>query len=591
MINTLQFIEIINNTVKKINRFEKLLNRLNVFPVADCDTGTNIVHTLILGKDYINNLKHSSFKEITNGFANQLIRSSRGNSGLIFSQFFKGFDNAIPPNKESISLKDLLIGFKSGYHWVYNTLTDPKEGTILNVMQILAQWGNNRHSLSDDTQSNEFFARMYKEAVFSLVMGIDKLEILKQVGVVDSGGYAFLLFVEELYLVLSNESIEKKMRIIQEAHTKIKAYTPEFSKSYQIWQSQLNQQNISEMSESSLSAMTSSQGNLNYPYCMEFFIHKHKGLEDLKKYFEGKGDSLLIAEDETQYKIHIHTNKPEDILNHFYSVFQKQTIKIDNMNWAHRHYLNNINEDQSINYQEEKEIGVLAIAPGEGLAAVMYSLGIDRVLIYKDPFHLSIVDLLTHISAINAKNIILIEEKHLNEQIVSNLLHLSIKPIEFLPCHSYPEQIHALLVFNPELDLQQNIVRMKNALSNVISAEIIDAKVIENFPEVYSLSGKKNELHFLKSDECHSNNEMEQYVGIIKKDKWIYDHSLENITLRVIKSLIDNQSSLVTIFYGQKISSQLIISLRNQLIQLFPNHNFEFIDGKQNSPLFIVSLE
>ena len=301
LLNSLKYIEIINNTTRKIEKNEIKLNNLNVFPVADGDTGTNVLLTLLDGKKVINNIPSNSLKEITSNYARRLLLGSRGSSGVMLAQFFRGFDEGVKNSTDVLSVQDLLQCFKCGYKYTYSSVNKPQEGTILTVMRTVCEQDySNLNSVTMDI----VIKKMYTAACKSLIDGINTLAILKETGVVDSGGYAFLLFIEELYISLSTEPIDEKISCIKYWQDKIAPFTPEYSSKFKRWKDDLSGHKYKD------SADVHKVETLEYNFCTEFFMESNTDVDTVKKQLQKYGDYITVAQVDRNYKIHIHTNEP-----------------------------------------------------------------------------------------------------------------------------------------------------------------------------------------------------------------------------------------------------------------------------------------
>lgn len=561
LINSLKYIEIINSTTRKIEQNKNKLNNLNVFPVADGDTGTNVLLTLLDGKKYINNFSALSLKEVTSNYARRLLMGSRGNSGVMLAQFFRGFDKGVKNNTEVLSVQDLLHCFKSGYKYTYGSISNPQEGTILTVMRTMCEQDfSNLNPVTMDI----VIKKMYADACKSLIDGINFLAILKETGVVDSGGYAFLLFIEELYISLSTEPINEKISYIKYWQDKIAPFTPEYSSKFKRWKDDLSGHKYKD------SADVHKVETLEYNYCTEFFMESSTDAGTVKKQLQKYGNYATVAQEDRNYKIHIHTNEPGKILNNFEALGTVSQVKIDNMYLQHNNFFSP-DKRKGTHQGQEKITGILSIVSGEGLANVMYSLGADMVIVKSDTESPALEELITGICGIDANNVIILPNDENIYPEVEKASKLSYKNSLIVKSKFIPEGIEAILSFNPEKGLQENAGVMSRALDNVISGRVAGpgpVKTADNDIKSHKFAGISSSGNILSSGD-----------------------SADGALIELIHCLIHNKISIVTIYYGKKVKEDELTRLRARLIGKYNNVEIEFIDGKQLVPYFIVSLE
>ncbi len=561
LLNSLKYIEIINNTTRKIEKNEIKLNNLNVFPVADGDTGTNVLLTLLDGKKVINNIPSHSLKEITSNYARRLLLGSRGNSGVMLAQFFRGFDEGVKNSTDVLSVQDLLQCFKCGYKYTYSSVNNPQEGTILTVMRTVCEQDySNLNSVTMDI----VIKKMYTAACKSLIDGINILAILKETGVVDSGGYAFLLFIEELYISLSTEPIDKKISCIKYWQDKIAPFTPEYSSKFKRWKDDLSGHKYKD------SADVHKVETLEYNFCTEFFMESNTDVDTVKKQLQKYGDYITVAQVDRNYKIHIHTNEPGKIFNNFEARGTVSQVKIDNMYFQHYNFFNP-DKRNGTRQEQEKVTGILSLVSGEGLANVMYSLGADRVMVLSDTGLPALEELITGICGINANNVVILPNDENIFPIVEKASRLSYKNNLIVKSKFIPEGIEAILSFNPELGLQENAGAMSKALNNVISCQVVGPgriKTAADDSKLYKFEGISS-------------------TGTILSRS----NSADGALIELINNLINNKISIVAVYYGKKVKEDELTRIRAQLIGKYSNVEIEFIDGRQSVPCYIVSLE
>jgi uncharacterized protein len=551
---------IINNTIRKIEDNEENLNTLNVFPIPDGDTGSNVLLTFIGGKKYIENPTNGTLKELVSTFSKGLVLSSRGNSGTILSQYFRGFASEIKEDKDPpLSTTELINCLKSAYKYAYASISEPQEGTILSVM-------NSIFKLPEDNIV-DLTKQLYTISCEELIKGIDRLDILRETGVVDSGGYAFLFFIEELYLALSPEPLSQKTDYIAEWSKKISQYTPANSVKYNQWKNNI----IDSIDKNS---GTGEYNMLDYTFCTEFFLNPSKDIDKskLSNNLNKHGNSILLFEDGKRYKIHIHTNVPEKIMRLCERFGEISSVKIDNMYFQHQHYLQ-LTEKQSAytldseRNIENKETGTISVASSEGLAEVMYSLGIDKVVIATP----TLTELISQICSIQAKSIIILPSSKKQYPVINEAVKLIYKHCSIIRSSSVPEVLSALIHYEPEETIEDNLNEMEKGLSQIKYAEIIDTNRLTHIPK------------HIKPYE---------FAGVNGKQLLSYGNSRSDIVKEITEKLIDDDISLITMYCGKNVSQDEVTHIKNTLESIYKDDiAIELIDTKQPESYFIVSLE
>lgn len=556
LIDINKFKIIINNTIRKIEENEENLNTLNVFPIPDGDTGSNVLLTFMGGKRYLEKTDSKSLKELASVFSKGLVLSSRGNSGTILSQYFRGFASEIKENKKSpLSTTELISCMKSAYKYAYASISDPQEGTILSVMNCISKLPED--NIFDLTK------QLYTISCESLIHGINQLDILKETGIIDSGGYAFLHFIEELYSVLSPETEEQKRAYITVWKSNIIQYTPANSVKYNQWKNNI------------IDAIDKNDGTkkynmLDYTFCTEFFLTPSKMLPKagLTDDLDAHGNSIVLFKDVDTYKVHIHTNVPEKIIRLCEQFGEISNVKIDNMHFQHQHYLQSGEKHSpTSDTKEDKETGIISVASSEGLAEVMYSLGIDKVVIATP----TLTELISQICSIQAKSIIIMPSSKKQYTVINEAIKIIYKNCSIIKSQSVPEVLSALIQYEPDKAIEDNLLGMEKALSQIKYAEVIDTTRLENIPE---------------------NIRPYEFVGANDKHLLSYGNSKSGIVKEIIEKLIDDDISLITMYCGKNVSQDEITHIKNTLSTLYENDiAIEFIDTKQPESYFIISLE
>ena len=426
---------------------KKTVDALNVFPVPDGDTGTNMSLTMDQAAKELEKISSDNLKKVADTAAWGSLMGARGNSGVILSQLFRGFAQGIPSNKDSIGPMELALAYKSGVDASYRAVMRPVEGTILTVaretadrMILEAKRTGNLETILENTL-------IYGEKV--LAKTPEMLKVLKEAKVVDAGGKGLLYLLKGCLEVIKNPHIEIAF-LEKDISSEVEGI--HYDKAAQ---------------------------ELKYMYCTELFITgKQIDIEALKNELSGLGDSMIVIGMGELVKIHIHTNNPDLVIGSSLKLGELSNIKIDNMKIQHRETIMSKEDEGKNNIQpfedeeeNQKSIGVIAVSQGEGLNEIFKSMGADIIeggqsMNPSTENILSAVEKKAYNDAIilpNNKNIILTAEQ---------VKTLTKKNIHVLPTKSIPQGVSALLAFNPDLSIEENLQNMKQSIKNVISGEV-----------------------------------------------------------------------------------------------------------------------
>lgn len=526
---------------------KKKVDALNVFPVPDGDTGTNMSLTMDQAAGELEKLKSDKLKEVADTAAWGSLMGARGNSGVILSQLFRGFSQSISNNKESLSPAEFAQAYKSGVDAAYRAVMRPVEGTILTVARETAE---RMLSCSRKTSDLEkIFAETLSYGEKVLEKTPEMLKVLKEARVVDAGGKGLLFLMQGFYEAVKNPEVAN----VEPEH---KSKEPE---TFEI---------------------KSDEKNIKYTYCTELFIKgKDIDLDLLKKQLQELGDSIIVMGMDDVAKIHIHSNHPGLVFETALKWGELSNIKVDNMKIQHREL---IKEQQEVSDKEEekvpkladdteKKVGIVAVSQGQGLKDIFMSLGADVIeggqtmnpstenifsAIEKEPFNDIII-------LPNNKNIIMTADQ---------VKLLSKKRIHVLPTKSVPQGISALLAFNPLFSLEENLDNMKKNIENVITGEVTFA----------ARDSQWNGTRIKKGD----------VLGIIDGKLTIVEKDKE----KVLKALIDKmvqgkESGIITIYYGREVDAPLMNRMKEDLSVKYKDFDLECYDGGQSLYYYIISVE
>ncbi|HHV18303.1 MAG TPA: DAK2 domain-containing protein [Thermoanaerobacterales bacterium] len=526
---------------------KKTVDALNVFPVPDGDTGTNMSLTMDQAAKELEKISSDNLKKVADTAAWGSLMGARGNSGVILSQLFRGFAQGIPSNKDSIGPMELALAYKSGVDASYRAVMRPVEGTILTVaretadrMILEAKRTGNLETILENTL-------IYGEKV--LAKTPEMLKVLKEAKVVDAGGKGLLYLLKGCLEVIKNPHIEIAF-LEKDISSEVEGI--HYDKAAQ---------------------------ELKYMYCTELFITgKQIDIEALKNELSGLGDSMIVIGMGELVKIHIHTNNPDLVIGSSLKLGELSNIKIDNMKIQHRETIMSKEDEGKNNIQpfedeeeNQKSIGVIAVSQGEGLNEIFKSMGADIIeggqsMNPSTENILSAVEKKAYNDAIilpNNKNIILTAEQ---------VKTLTKKNIHVLPTKSIPQGVSALLAFNPDLSIEENLQNMKQSIKNVISGEV-----------TYAV--RDTQWNDAKIDEGDILGIKDGELLIVEKDK-------EEVVIKLIGLMTEGrQGGIITIYYGATIDEASIQKTVDILSHKHKDFDIEYYSGGQSLYYYIVSVE
>ncbi|HLV10479.1 MAG TPA: DAK2 domain-containing protein [Halanaerobiales bacterium] len=512
-----------------------LLDSLNVFPVPDGDTGTNMYLTFFDAIKEVKKLETENVSKINAALAKGALMGARGNSGVILSQLIRGFALA-NKNNTDFSTRNLVDSLKKASQVAYNGVLKPVEGTILTVSRKAAEGAEEAYSKEHD------IIRVLEKTIAAAHTALEKtpeqLPALKEAGVVDAGGQGYLTILEGLLKGLTGKkSFEyKELELIKPAGKK------------------------------------KQQQDLKYTYCTQLLINleQDKRIDEIRKELENKGDSLLVVGTEQIIKIHIHTNHPGVVLEYALKLGSVNDIEIDNMRLQSEEKLRAEEEKQKKEYEVSKQKGIIAVGQGEGIKKLLYDLGVDIIVNGGQSMNPSTNDFVEAINNINSLEIILLPN---NKNVISaarQAASLSEKNVVVIPTRSIPQAISSLLVYNEEEDLLDLEKAMTDEIQHVKTIEITTA--VKN--------SRVNGLEIKKGD----------VIGLYNHDIKTVGNNYQEVILKLFEEIMEEEE-LVTIYYGKDVSREDANQIKDLLNNNFDFDEVEIFNGKQPLYPFIVSLE
>lgn len=538
-INGEHFFKIMVGASNKLEEQKEFVNSLNVFPVPDGDTGTNMSMTFRSAVEEIANFKSKSIGEVSKKLAKGALMGARGNSGVILSQILRGIAKGLE-NKEEVNAKEFAESLMEGSKSAYKAVMRPTEGTILTIIRAAGESGVASTS-SDIVKLMEEVCEYSKNMLNKTP---EMLPVLKKAKVVDAGGMGLL--------VILNGMLETLKGNMQESVS------------------------INDVKEVKYTAVQElSQEEIKFGYCTEFIVLSDKvDINSFRTDLENYGDSIVAVCYEDIVKVHIHTNDPGLILSKAIKFGELSKIKIENMREQHRHLLvdeNLLTKDDTEVPQEVKKYGFVSVAMGEGIRNIFNDLGVDYVIEGGQTMNPSTQDILDSINKINAENIFILPNNKNIIMAASQAADLSEKNIIVIPSKTIPQGITAVTVFNPEAEVEENKDKMLESLMKVVSGSVtyavrdteMDGKEIKEGDILGLVEGKINE------------------VG---KDKY-------EVCEKVIENIVNDSSELITVFYGNGCNEQSVNDLIGRLEEKYPDLDVQSYSGEQPLYYFIVAVE
>lgn len=524
------------------------VDALNVFPVPDGDTGTNMTQTINSAIKEMNAKRYTSVADVSDAVARGALKGARGNSGVILSQILRGFARALAGH-EDVDCELLAKMVREGANTAYKAVMKPKEGTILTVIRVIAE------ETAKVAAQHEDVVTLFKQILVSgdniLRKTPDMLPVLKQAGVVDSGGMGLMVVLRGMYAALAGEPVE----VVVEGKSD-EALPGEF---------------VDEHANLRVE-------DIQFGYCTEFIVsHPRPDMKEsevvrLRSRLERIGDCVLVISDMSVVKVHVHTNEPGKALQYALELGELDAIKIDNMFEEAREREEKMAQAAEAKKQAEmKEYGIVAVALGEGLANIFKDLNVDRVVDGGQTMNPSIQDLAEACDATNAKNVIILPNNTNIILAAQQASELTEKNVVVLSTKSVPMGISAALAFNPEASVEENTEAMSEAANNVHTASITYAVRDTNYD----------------NREIHSGDIM----GMLDNKLEILGHNVEDVAVECAEKMVSDESSLITIYYGSDVTEEQAQALGSVLEEKYPDCDVEVQNGGQPLYYYLVAVE
>lgn len=546
-INGLVLAEMIDLGSKNLAKNAEKINALNVFPVPDGDTGTNMNLSMSSGaKETAANVVEN-IGELGKSFSKGLLMGARGNSGVILSQLFRGMSQHIADKKE-VNAKEFAEAIQNGVSIAYKAIIKPVEGTILTVAREAAEAGVK--AAEKTTSVVEVMEAIYAEAQASLKRTPELLPILKEVGVVDSGGQGLVCVYQGFVAALKGEKIEGLEAV---------------------------ETNVVDMQfEDDHDMDFMSPEDIVYGFCTEFTVrldkekkefNEDKFREDMSKF----GDSLLVISDSEYVKIHVHTETPGDVFNYGQQYGELIKIKSDNMREQHREVLRKQEAKQTTTPKELKEQAMISISMGAGLSKVLTSMGVDYIVEGGQTMNPSTEDIMKAIKEVNAKNIFIFPNNKNIQLAAKQAAELAEENVFVVESKTAPQGLAAVMVYNPQAAAEENFANMQEVLSTVSTLEVTHAVRDTNIEGVE-----------IKKDE---------FMGIRNGKIVVSNLSLNTVLEELLEKSLDEDSEIVTLYLGEESTEEYTDFLEQLIEEKYPDVEVELIESGQPVYPYIIGVE
>ncbi len=540
----------------RLSENAEFVNSLNVFPVPDGDTGTNMMLSFKSGAERVANSTATTVGDLAQDLAKGLLMGARGNSGVILSQLFRGFSKAVV-GKEVITGEELAQAFTNGVETAYKAVMKPVEGTILTVARESAKRGVRKLETSNDII--EVMGSVLRGAEKSLAKTPDLLPVLKEVGVVDSGGQGLVFIYNGFFEALTGEDVpvqslqSNKIDLTSVAHH-----------------------------ESGVDYEHVSTGDIKFGYCTEIMVKIGEGetvvdtfdYDTFRNYLNELGDSLLVVADDEIIKVHVHTERPGEVMNYGQRFGSLMKVKVDNMRLQHEEVLKT---DYTAKVKEavqkqKAEYGIVAVAAGEGVQELFKSMGVTTIINGGQTMNPSTEDILQAVKEAHAEKVIVLPNNKNIQMAANQAAEVSEDAaVAVVATRTISEGLASLLAFNPEASLEDNQAAMSEQMALVSSGQITNAVRDTNIDGVE-----------IKKDD---------FMGIVDGKILVSIADRKEATLATVDKMINDDSEILTIIYGEDADASEVEEITEAVEAKYPDVEVEVHEGNQPVYTYLLSVE
>jgi len=540
---------------KRIEANKEYINELNVFPVPDGDTGTNMSMTIMAVAKEVGAIENPTMNELAKAISSGSLRGARGNSGVILSQLFRGFTRAIK-EEEVLTTANIAEGFDLAVQTAYKAVMKPKEGTILTVARVTAE---RAAEAAEETDDIDTFCKTVLEAAEEILAKTqDMLPVLKEAGVVDSGGQGLLEVLKGAYDAFLGKEIDVEIPVAAKKAASV----------------------------SSAAGSDVSTADIKFGYCTEFIIMLEKEFgekeeQEMKKFLTSIGDSLVLVADDEIVKVHVHTNHPGQAFEKALTFGSLTNMKIDNMRLEHEEKLikdaskiaaQQEAEEKAKKVQERKDNGFIAVSVGSGMNEIFKGLGVDYLIEGGQTMNPSTEDMLNAIDQVNADHVFILPN---NKNIILAAEQardlIEDKDIIVIPTKTVPQGIAAVISFVPDASPEDNEEAMTEAISYIKTGQVTYAV------RDTSVDGKEIKINDI--------------MGIDDDGIKAVGQDVAKTTLELLEGMVDEDSELISVYYGQDVDEADADALAEMLEEAFPDCDVELQEGGQPIYYYVLSVE
>ena len=540
----------------RLSENAEFVNSLNVFPVPDGDTGTNMMLSFKSGAERVANSTATTVGDLAQDLAKGLLMGARGNSGVILSQLFRGFSKAVV-GKEVITGEELAQAFTNGVETAYKAVMKPVEGTILTVARESAKRGVRKLETSNDII--EVMGSVLRGAEKALAKTPDLLPVLKEVGVVDSGGQGLVFIYNGFFEALTGEAVpvqslqSNKIDLTSVAHH-----------------------------ESGVDYEHVSTGDIKFGYCTEIMVKIGEGetvvdtfdYDTFRNYLNELGDSLLVVADDEIIKVHVHTERPGEVMNYGQRFGSLMKVKVDNMRLQHEEVLKTdyTAKVKEAAQKQKAEYGIVAVAAGEGVQELFKSMGVTTIINGGQTMNPSTEDILQAVKEAHAEKVIVLPNNKNIQMAANQAAEVSEDAaVAVVATRTISEGLASLLAFNPEASLEDNQAAMSEQMALVSSGQITNAVRDTNIDGVE-----------IKKDD---------FMGIVDGKILVSIADRKEATLATIDKMINDDSEILTIIYGEDAEASEVEEITEAVEAKYPDVEVEVHEGNQPVYTYLLSVE
>lgn len=545
-----QFQSMVQAGADRLQEHAEYVNSLNVFPVPDGDTGTNMNLSMISGAKAVSDSTSDKVGELATHLSKGLLMGARGNSGVILSQLFRGFAKQIP-DVETLSGKELAAAFTHGVNTAYKAVMKPVEGTILTVARVAAEFGERKAAETDDCVA--VMTAVVSGAKKALAKTPDLLPILKEVGVVDSGGQGLLFIYEGFLSVLNGE------------------YVPENDFETPAAMDEM----INAEHHRSVHSHLATE-DITFGYCTEIMVKIGEGptadtsfeYDTFRNYLNELGDSLLVVNDDEIIKVHVHTEYPGEVMNYGQKFGSLMKVKVDNMRVQHETLLEN---DSAPVKKPRVPYAIIAIAAGNGVQELFKSLGASYVISGGQTMNPSTEDILKAIDAVNADQVIILPNNKNIFMAADQAAEVADIPVVVVPSKTISQGMTAMLAFNDQVGLAQNQAAMTEMLTSVVSGSLTHAIRDTAIDGITIKEG--------------------DFLGMIDGKIVVSKTDALEVAFETLKQMMDEETEIVTIIIGEEGTQEQAEQMEAALLAMNEELEVEIHHGNQPVYPYLFAAE